>query len=431
MVTTEVQRTLVKSPPELWTELSDPEALARHLGALGEIRVTRVEPEQLVAWESDGASGTVALKASGWGTRVTFTVEHEVDAPVSGAGPDAEDPSAPAAAGAEIAGEEVLHATEPVTESGGEVEEAPEPVADPIVADAPRADAPVSDPPVADASRADPPVSDPPVADAPGGSETESAPGEPVTAAARALAASPNDLAPPEELSTTVSVPLDTAADDPGPDPREEAETQPAPEPEKVPRRGFFARLFGRFSAPATEPATLVEPPPAVGEREAEDGPAAEEWWGRFDPQDLDEPAAGDADGSAATAPDADASAIVGNEADPPEVADDEPTEPVLEPADETRAPAAIDAPARERITGPVLIEPAAAAETEEAAEPETTAPPPLEAGPEDAPRPADGPDLSAELRSAEEAADAEVTALLTSVLDRLGAAHHRPFSRS
>ena len=42
MISTEVQRTLVKSPPELWAELSDPAALARHLGDLGEIRITRV-----------------------------------------------------------------------------------------------------------------------------------------------------------------------------------------------------------------------------------------------------------------------------------------------------------------------------------------------------------------------------------------------------
>jgi hypothetical protein len=38
--------------------------------------------------------------------------------------------------------------------------------------------------------------------------------------------------------------------------------------------------------------------------------------------------------------------------------------------------------------------------------------------------------DLSAELRAAEEATAAEVEAVLTSMLDRLGAAHHRPFSR-
>src|SRR5438132_1197186 len=49
MITSEVQRTLVKSPPELWAELSDPTSLARHLGELGEIRITRVDPEQAPA----------------------------------------------------------------------------------------------------------------------------------------------------------------------------------------------------------------------------------------------------------------------------------------------------------------------------------------------------------------------------------------------
>ncbi len=73
-VSTEVQRTLVKSPPELWSELSNPEALARHLSGLGEIRITSVEPETTVEWESEGASGVVQLKQSGWGTRVTLSV---------------------------------------------------------------------------------------------------------------------------------------------------------------------------------------------------------------------------------------------------------------------------------------------------------------------------------------------------------------------
>ena len=45
----EVQRTLVKSPPEIWAEVSDVEALARHLGEFGEIAITRVEPETKVA----------------------------------------------------------------------------------------------------------------------------------------------------------------------------------------------------------------------------------------------------------------------------------------------------------------------------------------------------------------------------------------------
>jgi len=65
MITSEVQRTLVKSPPELWAELSDPTSLARHLGELGEIRITRVDPEQRVEWETTGASGSVAIKPSG------------------------------------------------------------------------------------------------------------------------------------------------------------------------------------------------------------------------------------------------------------------------------------------------------------------------------------------------------------------------------
>jgi hypothetical protein len=66
------QRTLVKSPPELWSELSEVESLAKHLGELGEIRITKVEPETTVAWEGEQISGTVQLEQSGWGTRVTF-----------------------------------------------------------------------------------------------------------------------------------------------------------------------------------------------------------------------------------------------------------------------------------------------------------------------------------------------------------------------
>ena len=67
------QRTLVKSPPELWAEVSDPESLARHLAEFGEIRITRVEPETIVAWEGEKGSGTVQIDPSGWGTKVTIT----------------------------------------------------------------------------------------------------------------------------------------------------------------------------------------------------------------------------------------------------------------------------------------------------------------------------------------------------------------------
>ena len=69
------QRTLVKSPPELWAELSDIDALARHLGEFGEIRITRLDPETTVAWEGDRACGTVALEPTGWGTKVTITAK--------------------------------------------------------------------------------------------------------------------------------------------------------------------------------------------------------------------------------------------------------------------------------------------------------------------------------------------------------------------
>jgi hypothetical protein len=67
------QRTLVKSPPELWAEISDVSTLARHLGEFGEIRITRLEAETTVVWEGDRARGTVELEPSGWGTKVTLT----------------------------------------------------------------------------------------------------------------------------------------------------------------------------------------------------------------------------------------------------------------------------------------------------------------------------------------------------------------------
>jgi hypothetical protein len=262
MISSEVQRTLVKSPPELWSELSDPAALARHLGELGEIRITRVEPEQTVEWEAENTTGTVVIKPSGWGTRVTLTVNREIPEP---------EPTA------EI---------EPEPRADAE----PEPFIAPILAVEP--DLPawiVSGPTVAAESE--------PAADA-----EQAPPWEPVGAPER------------------------------------------APEPEPMPRRGFFARLFGR------------------GRREQPVEP------------------------------------------DPPELisvaeADIEPTDAIA-----TEIPA---------------IEPEGGE-----AEPEAS-----EAEPE--PSQEQARDISAELKAAEEIAAEEVTAVLTSVLDRLGAAHHRPFSRA
>ncbi len=67
MISSEVQRTLVKSPPELWAELSDPEALARHLGELGEIRIVKANPEQSVEWEAEDSEGQGRAAALGLG----------------------------------------------------------------------------------------------------------------------------------------------------------------------------------------------------------------------------------------------------------------------------------------------------------------------------------------------------------------------------
>ena len=85
-VSSEVQRTLVKSPPELWAELSDPATLARHLGELGEIRIVATEPDRAVDWEAAAAGGTevsgrVEIEPSGWGTRVTLSASRAVSEP--------------------------------------------------------------------------------------------------------------------------------------------------------------------------------------------------------------------------------------------------------------------------------------------------------------------------------------------------------------
>jgi hypothetical protein len=93
----EAARRLVKSPPELWAEVSDVAALARHLGEFGEIRITRTEPEALVEWAGDHVSGTVRLDPSGWGTKVTLTAEapRPPDPPAPPDPPRPPDPPAP------------------------------------------------------------------------------------------------------------------------------------------------------------------------------------------------------------------------------------------------------------------------------------------------------------------------------------------------
>jgi hypothetical protein len=152
MISSEVQRTLVKSPPELWAELSDQDSLSRHLGALGDIRITRAEPEKLVEWETARTSGVVQIKPSGWGTKVTLSVSREIELAEQ---PDAEDPASNAESVGEtpepgpvaLASSEQESATEPEAETESEAETAPEPSAEAAPTDAaPQLEAPATKP---------------------------------------------------------------------------------------------------------------------------------------------------------------------------------------------------------------------------------------------------------------------------------------------
>jgi hypothetical protein len=310
MISSEVQRTLVKSPPELWSELSDPAALARHLGELGElgeIRIVRVEPEKTVEWAAEHTTGTVSIQPSGWGTKVTLSVERElVAATPSQAEPESAEPTDTAEPG-----------------DVGEPADAAEPTdtLEPIDA------------------------AEPQVAEIEPASE-ESPPPQPA-----------EDLPEPAAAETSASA-ITAAAS--------EAEGQ-------SPRVGFFARLFRR-------------------RRRREE--AAETQSETIAPAPAPEPAGAFAAVSEALAQEAmDSHAFT----DPP-------------------APAML----------------AAAPEQSEQAEPselehETQA----EQSSDIAAELMAAEEVAAEEVAAEEVAAEEVTAVLAAVLDRLGAAHHRPFSRS
>jgi hypothetical protein len=212
------QRTLVKSPPELWAEVSDVDALARHLGEFGEIRITRLDPETTVAWEGNRACGTVALEPSGWGTKVTITAKLAEEA--------APEPPAPEPATAP-----------PVAEAEPEPP-APEPEPEPT-----------TPPPVAEAEPEPPAPQPEPAAAAPEP--------EPPAAAPEPIADADADRAAPD---------AEPAAAAPEPEPT------PAGEASKV---GIFARLFGRRRRvqpvvevePAAEPVAVeLEPEPLAAE---------------------------------------------------------------------------------------------------------------------------------------------------------------------
>jgi hypothetical protein len=82
-------RTLLKSPPELWSEVSTATSLQRHMDQFGEIRITKLEPESAVAWEGEHARGTITLEVSGWGTKVSLTAEPTVNGATDATKPEA------------------------------------------------------------------------------------------------------------------------------------------------------------------------------------------------------------------------------------------------------------------------------------------------------------------------------------------------------
>jgi hypothetical protein len=75
MRTVEVSRTLVKSPPELWSELSGD----RLSEAVGGASLTVTEEERRIEWEAEGVRGAAVLEPAGWGTKLTLTAHIEAE----------------------------------------------------------------------------------------------------------------------------------------------------------------------------------------------------------------------------------------------------------------------------------------------------------------------------------------------------------------
>jgi hypothetical protein len=344
MISSEVQRTLVKSPPELWAEISDPEALARHLGEFGEIRITRVHPEQKVEWEAPDASGSIVIKPSGWGTKVKLTVTRELSETGTAAEPDRTSEAA----------------QEPAIGPAPEAESAAAPKLEPD-------------------------------------SEGESEPHDEL-GAAEAEVLTDERLAEErlEEADGPIaaSLPLDghkdESDDEPLPESADESDSQDQSEPGRQPARrlGFFARLFGRRRGErtATDEPDLYTPEIADDDEHSDSGPVADQAGAKDEALTLT------AEGAIFG---------IGHDAEP---APTQATPP-------TPLPIATATPAASSTEAVDLSEPDSAVERHS----------PIDAQ----------ADIAAELERAEEAAEEQVTAVLTGVLDRLGSAHHRPFSRA
>ncbi len=369
MISSEVQRTLVKSPPELWAELSDPAALARHLGELGEIRIVRLHPESSVEWAGENISGSVSIKPSGWGTTVTFSARKDTPGITAEKQqePPGEAPAAPAPAGSEddaAAEAETQTHAEAETQTHAEAETQTDAGAET------QTHAVTDGPALADG-----------VGDGEGEGEGE---GE-GDAPAKAKAASGTRPATQAGAQAKIETHAEAEAAVPAlPEPASPALPEPEmARPDRGPesRRSFLTRLFGwRRKTALASPRRLSSAPP--------DGTSAEPA-GRERRQ---------ADAFAAVREAlSEASSVLTHAFEAPAGARSStvPTHSSPQPplANEERATDEAEAPGRGQVASPA--------------------------------------DISAELLAAEEAAAEEVRAVLTAVLDRLGAAHHRPFSRA
>jgi hypothetical protein len=245
------KRTLVKSPPELWEELSEVDRLAKHLGAFGEITITKLEPEHTVAWEGERASGTVSIEPSGWGTKVTLRAELPE--------PQEPEPEAPADDSTEA-----QHVDDQIRRFRVEPDAEPEPEPEPAAAATEAERGPEPDP----ASEPDP-VAEPEADSGPETSEPAPRRGflgwlfrrrtEPVTREPKPLGAEPQPIVPEPEPEAVAAEPEAVAAEPEALD----AEREPiASEPEPV----------------AAEPEALdADPEPIASELEtASVGPDAE-----------------------------------------------------------------------------------------------------------------------------------------------------------
>jgi nicotinate-nucleotide--dimethylbenzimidazole phosphoribosyltransferase len=366
----QAERTLVKSPPELWAQLSDPSSLSRHLGEFGEIRITRVVPEQTVAWEGERASGTVELSASGWGTKVTLRARL------------ADDPAVTAAA----APEEVGHAEPPHAEASQTPTGETRPAAFELLNSLSREPLPHAQEPTSD-SEAEPVD----------GEEVAVAPIEPADAPVEA------DESTPEAGQADDSEPGAWFAETSGPAPAHPIDAPRATVGgQRDRRRGFFARLFsGRQTA---MPSGVSQP------NRSQPQDAASEHTNCLPAESAPEPEV-----EPATAPELESAPAT---TEPPATSDVElatiATEPRVAPNPDPEPVAPEPRVVPDPDPEPVAIEPPATEDPE---------PTPVESGSD--PEPAR---VATETTQPLDPARAE--AVLTGVLDDLGAARHRPFSR-